>query len=299
MKKISLGFLVLCSTLLLAASGDRYYENATSNGDIIFQVNKGGVKTEAMRSKGSTAQQLFTDGTAAVPSLGLLNSSTTGLYRAGANILGFSSNATNSGQIAADGSWTIGPTAGGASHQVWGSSFACGSVGVPCTMTAQSTSIAGIFGGGSTNSTDAMRIKKSGATTSTAQVFVLFQVSNGGANSGYITANGADAATFTSTSDIRLKKNVINLPSQLPLITKMRPVEFDYKNGSGHQIGFIAQEVKEIYPDTVAKNKDGYYMLAGWSKTDARLVKALQELATENDELKSRLQAIEEQLGIK
>jgi len=55
LKRNSLGiFLALISTVAFAAPGDRYIENQTSNKDIIFQVNKAGVKTEVMRANGTT-----------------------------------------------------------------------------------------------------------------------------------------------------------------------------------------------------------------------------------------------------
>jgi hypothetical protein len=59
----------------------------------------------------------------------------------------------------------------------------------------------------------------------------------------------------------------------------LRPVEFDYieSEGGGHQIGFIAQEMQEIYPDVVGERQDEMLTITGWTKTEARLVKAIQE----------------------
>ena len=107
----------------------------------------------------------------------------------------------------------------------------------------------------------------------------------------YITANGANAATFTSSSDARLKENITALPDQLANICALKPSEFDYKDGSGHQIGFIAQEMEEVYPDCVAEDGDGMLMISGWSKTEARLVKAIQELHQEIQTLKQKVNA--------
>ena len=49
--------------------------------------------------------------------------------------------------------------------------------------------------------------------------------------------------------------------------------------GSG-QIGFVAQEVKEIYPDLVGERADGMYTLSDMNKNDARLIKCIQEMKT-------------------
>ena len=123
-------------------------------------------------------------------------------------------------------------------------------------------------------------IQKFDNTTTTGTVFVAFAINNGGAGSGQINANGSGAAAFGSYSDSRLKENIVDLPSQLSNIMALRPVEFDYieSEGGGHQIGFIAQEMQTIYPDAVGERvPDNMLSITGWSKTEARLVKAIQE----------------------
>jgi hypothetical protein len=119
--------------------------------------------------------------------------------------------------------------------------------------------------------------KYDGATT-TSQVFMRFVTGNGAQGQGSITANGASQAAFTAWSDERLKENISDLPSQLPSILALRPVEFDYKTG-GHQIGFIAQEMQQVFPDAVGEDasEDNYLTVTGWNKTEAILVKAIQE----------------------
>jgi hypothetical protein len=138
-----------------------------------------------------------------------------------------------------------------------------------------------------------LSISKFDNNTTTSQRFISFLVNNTGAGSGQINANGANAAAFGSYSDQRLKENIVGLPSQLDNICALRPVEFDYKDGSGHQIGFIAQEMQEVYPDAVGTGADDMLTVTGWSKTEARLVAAIQELKAQNDELKARVAALE------
>ena len=134
----------------------------------------------------------------------------------------------------------------------------------------------------------AMSIQKYDNVTTTSQKFVTFLINQGAAASGYITANGANAATFTSSSDARLKENITALPNQLANICALKPSEFDYKDGTGHQIGFIAQEMQEVYPDCVDEDDDGMLMISGWSKTEARLVKAIQELTQRLEKLENK-----------
>ena len=122
-----------------------------------------------------------------------------------------------------------------------------------------------------------LRISKSTTTNTTSQIFAQFLIDGNGTSSGQINANGASAAAFGSFSDVRLKENIVNLPSQLANITALRPVEFDYKDGCGHQIGFIAQEMEQVYPDAIGVGENEMLTITGWSKTEARLVKAIQE----------------------
>jgi trimeric autotransporter adhesin len=134
---------------------------------------------------------------------------------------------------------------------------------------------------GSTDSSPVIDFRKGSATTTTAQVYARFWCSGGSVATGSITANGVSAATFTGYSDRRLKENIVDLPSQLSNIMALRPVEFDFKgyeNGEGHQIGFIAQEVQEIYPDSVGEGADGMLTLSDMNKNDARLIKCIQEM---------------------
>ena len=124
--------------------------------------------------------------------------------------------------------------------------------------------------------------------STTSQILVRFTINNNSGGSGQITANGANAAAFGTFSDSRLKENITSIPSQLAKILSLRPVEFDFKNGSGHQIGFIAQEMQEVYPDVVGE-QDGFLTVTGWSKTEARLVSAIKELAAKVQALESKL----------
>jgi hypothetical protein len=138
-------------------------------------------------------------------------------------------------------------------------------------------------------STAAVFIGKFDNNNSTSQIFMKFVIGNVSVANGQINGNGAAQVAFGSWSDKRLKENIINIPSQLSNILALRPVEFDYINGSGHQTGFIAQEMQEVFPDSVGETEEGYLTITGWNKTEAILVKAIQELKQELDELKAKI----------
>jgi hypothetical protein len=144
------------------------------------------------------------------------------------------------------------------------------------------------------DATAASRFDKSSATTTTSQVFIQFTVNNQSSGSGQINANGASQAAFGSFSDERLKENIVDLPSQLSKVMTLRPVEFDYKTG-GHQTGFIAQEMQKVFPDAVGEDgsEEKYLTVTGWNKTEAILVKAIQEQQTIINDLKARITTLE------
>lgn len=74
---------------------------------------------------------------------------------------------------------------------------------------------------------------------------------------GYFDQNGSDVGGFT-LSDIRLKTDVVPLgkaPNGLPIYA------YRYVWGGPTQIGHMAQEVMERFPDAVAANQDGFLMV--------------------------------------
>ena len=134
---------------------------------------------------------------------------------------------------------------------------------------------------------------KAGATASTSQLYMSFSYNSGSNGNGGISGNGDTQAAFFTTSDARLKENIVDLPSQLANIMALRPVEFDYKASKSHQIGFIAQEVQAIYPDLISENSEGFLNLSSLDKTTSRLVKAIQELKALVDAQAARITALE------
>jgi hypothetical protein len=141
-----------------------------------------------------------------------------------------------------------------------------------------------------------LRIGTGATGTTTANKIVNFL--RGSNVQGAIVCNGAGVAAFGSYSDIRLKRNIKPLGSELERICSLNPVSFEWADGTGMQIGFIAQEIEEHYPDSVSyvgPNTDTMKTIAGWDKTTARLVKAIQELSAKVDSLQSELNTLKGQ----
>lgn len=86
----------------------------------------------------------------------------------------------------------------------------------------------------------------------------------------------------TCLSDRRFKRNILTLQNQLDKIMALNPVSFDWKNPSinGNQsedIGLIAQEVEEVFPEMVKTGEDGVKKVRYDISLQMRVIKALQE----------------------
>ena len=111
----------------------------------------------------------------------------------------------------------------------------------------------------------------------------------------------ATNTTVQSISDIRTKENVQNSEQGLNVINELRPVRFDFKEefnqGKKNQLGFIAQEVEEIFSDAVGEWKDDNdgitYKTVGPGALIPVLVRAIQELSSANESLKNRIEVLE------
>jgi hypothetical protein len=97
----------------------------------------------------------------------------------------------------------------------------------------------------------------------------------------------AQDTTVQSASDARFKENIVNATEGLDVVSALRPVRFDIKEGHGvsakqNQLGFIAQEVQAVFPDAVdvwkeSDDPENPYLSLGSTALIPVLVKAIQE----------------------
>jgi trimeric autotransporter adhesin len=101
---------------------------------------------------------------------------------------------------------------------------------------------------------------------------------------GYVRSNGVRL-----TSDARWKENVEAIDDVLLKISQLRGVSFEWidpSRGSGRQIGVIAQEVEEVFPEVVHTDSQGYKSVE-YSKLVAPLIEAVKALQAEIEALRS------------
>ena len=101
----------------------------------------------------------------------------------------------------------------------------------------------------------------------------------------------ATPASPCSSSLLANKTNVVDLTEGLDAVLRLRPVEFDWKEGfgRGHELGFIAEEVQDAAPILADYNPDGSLGSVKYTQVGALLTKAIQELATITGTFKANL----------
>jgi hypothetical protein len=109
---------------------------------------------------------------------------------------------------------------------------------------------------------------------------------------------GGSWTPFTSGSDIRLKKNVEDLPYGLDFLQTLRPVLFDWRTPQGpiqarKQMGLVAQELKKACEDAGFSpglvDDSGKFMSVRYEQLVPALIKAVQELSAKVAELEQKL----------
>ncbi len=129
----------------------------------------------------------------------------------------------------------------------------------------------------------------------------LLQVNGDIRSSNRVFANGVQLS-----SDSRLKHDINNLKYGLGDLLKLRPVKYTWNSDNTDDIGFIAQEIKNIVPEIVKQDSEGIYSL-DYSKLTSVIVNAIKELNAkvdskvanlekENAELKAKLDTLESRL---
>jgi hypothetical protein len=156
-------------------------------------------------------------------------------------------------------------------------------------MTVQSAAGAGGIDcvGGATNGYYAMRVDM----PSTNTYGVLFR--NNGNNVGDIRINSS-TTTYNTSSDYRLKEDIVPMTGALNKVSALKPVTYKWKSTGEESQGFIAHELQAVVPDCVTGKKDAVdadgnpeYQGVDTSFLVATLVAAIQELKAEFDAYKA------------
>jgi hypothetical protein len=109
---------------------------------------------------------------------------------------------------------------------------------------------------------------------------------------GRIDANAVVATSITETSTVVHKENITPLNNCLEKMLLLNPVSFNWKKEFNDdrrtQVGLIAEEVDQILPDLVSRDKNGTIEGLNYTKLVAYLIESVKELKQEIKQLKGK-----------
>jgi len=120
---------------------------------------------------------------------------------------------------------------------------------------------------------------ESDASLANGSYFLQFNDAAGTIGSITSTASSSQVA-FNTSSDERLKENIVDAGSQLDIIKQVQVREFDWKKNGNHQVGMIAQELNNIIPEVVTVGGESEFenpWSIDYGKLTPHLIKAIQE----------------------
>ena len=103
-------------------------------------------------------------------------------------------------------------------------------------------------------------------------------------------------ANVLGASDARLKRDVRPIENGVAALDRIRPVRFNWidpqRHGAGTQLGVLAQDVREVFPEAVREGADGY-LAVNYSALIAPLIAANQELTQTIRQQDARIDKLE------
>ena len=123
--------------------------------------------------------------------------------------------------------------------------------------------------------------------TSNTSAFECLTFRVNGTQIGSIVAQSGSSTTYNTSSDQRLKDNIVDAPSASDDIDAIQVRSFDWKADGSHQkYGMVAQELQSVAPEAVSVGETEEEMMGvDYSKLVPMLVKEIQSLRARVAEL--------------
>jgi len=122
----------------------------------------------------------------------------------------------------------------------------------------------------------------------------IINIRQNNSNVGSISVTGV-ATAYNTSSDYRLKEDYQDF-NGLDMVSNIPVYDFKWKSAEERSFGVKAHELQNILPQAVNGEKDAKEMQGvDYSKLTPILLKAIQELKADNDNLRERIQTLENQ----
>lgn len=215
------------------------------------------------------------DGSAAAPSLAFSADTNTGLYRVGADQLGFTTGGTSAMTI--DASQNVAVTGG---------------VDVTGALTVDGNTTLGDASGDSITM-NASTVATPNGLNFDSNTLVIDQTNNrvgvataSPAHALHVTGDIYASGNVTAYSSAAAKTNIATIPDALDIVQRLRGVSFDWLSTGKKSHGLIYEEVAEVVPE-LTSNEGGHVGVA-YQNTVAVLIEAVKTLSAKVNELEAK-----------
>lgn len=235
-----------------------------------------------------------------------INSSTGSLLLSGGLSIANSTDAlseTNGGSITTAGGLSVAKSLYIGSS-ISSSSYSTGSLILSGGISIKnSTNALSLSSGGAISSAGGMSIAKDvyigGISRFSSPVYILNSSSSNSINSGSLVISGGlgvseniyYSGTLQNVSDSRVKIVKENLSNCLHKIRNITPIKYNRIGSQKIEVGLLAQEVSEYFPELTSIDDKGYYSL-DYSRLSSVLLQTIKELDHEVSNLKNQIELL-------
>src|SRR5262249_5165551 len=99
------------------------------------------------------------------------------------------------------------------------------------------------------------------------------------------------------SSSLRYQSNVQTFTGGFDIVLRLRPITFTWKDSRVRDVGFAAEEVREIAPLFATYNKDGQIEGVKYGQITTVLVNAVKQQQTQIEAQQSQIEAQKQQLA--
>lgn len=125
--------------------------------------------------------------------------------------------------------------------------------------------------------------------------WVLLNLLRSGVAIGSISQSGTTAVLYNTTSDARLKTNIVDAPDAGAIIDAIKVRSFDWRGSPDHMThGFVAQELVAVAPQAVKVGDEGADVVDAWAVDPAKLVPLI---IKEMQSMRAEMRALRAYLG--
>jgi type II secretory pathway pseudopilin PulG len=108
---------------------------------------------------------------------------------------------------------------------------------------------------------------------------------------GVIVATSSAAGSFIYQSDRDLKRDLTPIPHALDRLTKLNGYQFMWKSSGRADLGVVAQEVRDVFPELVVGKEGTGQMGVEYGNLVAPIIEAIKELKIRNEQLQHEVAA--------